>query len=97
MLADLDSLTRQFDKVSGKAKSGDKASKETLLILETLKTGLEDGKPAHALGIEPNVLKEYFLLTAKPIFYVATLTRARIRLPLPISRILQKPVTPNQL
>ncbi len=70
MLADLDSLTRQFDKVSGKAKSGDKASKETLLILETLKTGLENGTPARALGIEPNMLKEYFLLTAKPIFYV---------------------------
>jgi hypothetical protein len=31
---------------------------------------LEDGKPARALGIEPAILKEYFLLTAKPIFYV---------------------------
>ena len=73
MLADLDSLTRQFDKVSGKAKSGDKASKETLAVLETLKTGLEAGKPARALGIEANVLKEYFLLTAKPIFYVGNI------------------------
>jgi hypothetical protein len=70
MLADLDSLTRQFDKVASKAKSGDKISRDTLAILETLKTGLEDGKPAHALGIEPAILKEYFLLTAKPIFYV---------------------------
>lgn len=70
MLADLDSLTRQFDKISGKAKSGDKVSRETLTILETLKTGLEEGKPARALGIEPSILKEYFLLTAKPVFYV---------------------------
>ena len=36
----------------------------------SFKTGLEDGKPARALGFEPQVLKEYFLLTAKPIFYV---------------------------
>ena len=70
MLADLDSLTRQFDKVSSKARSGDKASKDTLAILETLKAGMEEGKPARALGIEPDILKEYFLLTAKPIFYV---------------------------
>ncbi len=70
MLADLDSLTRQFEKVSSKARSGDKASKETLATLEILKTGLEEGKPARSLGIEPAILKEYFLLTAKPIFYV---------------------------
>ncbi len=70
MLADLDSLTRQFEKVSGKAKSGDKAARETLTTLETLKAGLEDGKPARSLGIEPEILKEYFLLTAKPVLYV---------------------------
>jgi len=70
MLADLDSVTRQFDKLFSKAKSGDKASKDTLVILETLKTGLEEGKPARALGVEPAILKDYFLLTAKPIFYV---------------------------
>ncbi len=70
MLADLESLTRQFDKVSGKAKSGDKASKDTLTILDTLKSGLEEGKPARSLGLDPSLLKDYFLLTAKPIFYV---------------------------
>ena len=70
MFADLDSLTRQFDKVSGKAKSGDKVSKDTLAILETLKAGLEEGKPARSLGIDPMVLKDFFLLTSKPIFYV---------------------------
>lgn len=70
MLADLDSLTKQFDKVSGKAKSGDKAAQETPDVLLTLKTGLEEGTPARTLGIEPRVLKEFFLLTAKPVLYV---------------------------
>ncbi|MBI3566169.1 MAG: redox-regulated ATPase YchF [Elusimicrobia bacterium] len=70
MLADLDSLTKSFDKVSGKAKSGDKVAREQLAVLETLKKGLEDGKPARALGLDPKALKDYQLLTAKPVLYV---------------------------
>jgi GTP-binding protein YchF len=70
MLADLDSLTKQFDKVSGKAKSGDKVAREQLAVLETLKKGLEEGKPARALGLDPKVLKDFQLLTAKPVLYV---------------------------
>jgi len=70
MLADLESITKQFDKVSGKARAGDKASKEALEFLEILKNGLEEGKPVRALGLDPEVLKPFFLLTSKPILYV---------------------------
>ena len=70
MLADLDSLTKQYDKVSGKAKSGDKAAKEAMVVLDTLKNGLEAGKPARALGLDPKVLKDFALLTSKPVLYV---------------------------
>jgi ribosome-binding ATPase len=70
MLADLESLTKQFDKVSGKARTGDKASKEALVVLETLKNGLEAGKPARALDLEEEILRPFFLLTAKPVLYV---------------------------
>lgn len=70
MLADLESLTKQFDKVSGKARAGDKTSKEALEILETLKGGLEEGKPVRALGLNPEILKPFFLLTSKPVLYV---------------------------
>lgn len=70
MLADLDSLTKQYDKVSGKAKSGDKAAKDMVAILDVLKAGLEAGKPARALGLDPTVLKPFFLLTAQPVLYV---------------------------
>ncbi|MDE2143965.1 MAG: redox-regulated ATPase YchF [Elusimicrobia bacterium] len=70
MLADLDSLTKQYDKVSGKAKSGDKAAKEAMVILDALKSGLEAGKPARALGLDPKVLKDFALLTSKPVLYV---------------------------
>lgn len=70
MLADLDSLTKQYDKVSGKARSGDKIAKEALEVLDILKTGLEAGKPARALGLAPEILNSYFLLTTKPVLYV---------------------------
>lgn len=70
MLADLESLTKQFDKASGKARTGDKAAKEALVVLEALKNGLEEGKPARALGLEEDVLQPFFLLTAKPVLYV---------------------------
>lgn len=70
MLADLDSLTKQYDKVTSKAKSGDKASKEALVVLDILKSGLEAGKPARALGLDPHVLKPFFLLSAQPVLYV---------------------------
>jgi len=73
MLADLDSLTKQYDKVSGKAKSGDKVAREALVILEALKTGLEAGKPARALGLDPKAIRDFALLSAKPVLYVGNM------------------------
>ncbi len=70
LLADLASLEKQFDKVSGKAKSGDKAARAALEILDKLKKGLEEGIPARTLGFENEEIKEFTLLTAKPILYV---------------------------
>ena len=70
LLADLESLTKQFDKVSGKARAGDQASKEALELLETLKNGLEKGKLARALGLDPKVLTPLCLLTSKPVLYI---------------------------
>ena len=70
MLADLESLTKQSDKLSGKARTGDKTSQDTLAVVTTLRKGLEAGTPARALGLEPDQLKPFFLLTAKPVLYV---------------------------
>lgn len=69
ILADLASLEKQYDKVSGKAKSGDKAAKESLTLLDKLKTGLSAGKPARSLGLPEKDIKGFFLLTAKPVLY----------------------------
>ncbi|MHB2025392.1 MAG: redox-regulated ATPase YchF [Elusimicrobiota bacterium] len=69
-LADLASIERQCDKVSGKAKSGDKAAKEALVVLDQLRTALSAGKPARSLGLQPKLIREFSLLTAKPVIFV---------------------------
>lgn len=70
ILADLASLDRQFEKVSGKAKSGDKSAREALEVLEKLKKGLSDGLPARSLGLDPKLIRDFFLLSAKPVLFV---------------------------
>ncbi len=70
ILADLASMDRQFDKVSGKARTGDKKAVATLAVLEKVKAALEAGKPASALGVPPAELKEFSLISAKPVVFV---------------------------
>jgi GTP-binding protein YchF len=70
VLADLASLEKQYEKIFGKAKSGDKIACETLVVIDRLKIGLERGKPARELGFEAKEIKDFFLLTAKPMLYV---------------------------
>lgn len=70
LLADLASLEKQYEKVLGKSKSGDKAAIATMAVLDKLKKGLEEGKPARSLGLDPKDIKDFFLLTAKPVLYV---------------------------
>ena len=60
MLADLESLTKQSDKIAGKARTGDKTSQETLTVLTTLREGLEAGTPVRTLGVDPDRLKPFF-------------------------------------
>ena len=69
-LADLASLERQYDKLLGKAKSGEKAARESLAVLDKLKKGLEEGKPVRRLGLKAQDVKEFFLLTEKPVLFV---------------------------
>ena len=68
-LADLGSLEKQFDKASGKAKSGDKDAKRQLEVLEVLKKALSEGKPARVLGLPEKDVRDFGLLTGKPVLY----------------------------
>jgi len=71
MLADLEVVGRNIEKLSGAAKSGDKEAKEKLKALEEIKEGLEKGVPPRRIEVPEDLTAAYNLLTAKPVLYVA--------------------------
>ncbi|MCF6338940.1 MAG: redox-regulated ATPase YchF [Gammaproteobacteria bacterium] len=73
-LADLDSVDKAINRVGRVANSGDKDAKAKLVVLEKIKTELDEGKPVRAMGLDEDeqaMLSDMFLLTAKPTLYVA--------------------------
>lgn len=76
IFADLDTVDKRISKIEKKAKSGDKESKEELDVLLPLKETLEAGKPARVMEFDKEQMvyvKQWSLLTIKPLIYVANL------------------------
>ncbi len=76
-LADLESVTKRYDRVSKQARSGDKEATEEFAVLEKIKPALEDGVPVRALEFdkdEQKIVRSLFLLTSKPVLYVANVS-----------------------
>lgn len=74
VLADLESVEKRLDKAIKNAKSGTADSIFEKELLEKIKMQLEDGKAARNMKLsdkEKEVMQEFFLLTSKPIIYVA--------------------------
>jgi len=67
-LADLAVVERRIEKTAGRARTGEKGAKEQLASLESLRAGLDAGRPARELAVEG--LAELGLLTAKPVLFV---------------------------
>lgn len=73
MLADLESIERQIDNLTKKAKSGDKALKSQLEFMQKIHAALAEGKPARTVDVPEDMektMKELFLMTSKPMLYV---------------------------
>ena len=74
-LADLASVERQLAKYGKVARAGgDKEAQRLVAVLEKCQAALHEGKPVRALAFyeeEKTVLRTLFLLTAKPVMYVA--------------------------
>ena len=73
-LADLETVEKAVNRVGRVANSGDKQAKAKLVILQRIQHQLNDGKPARALGLpteEVEQVKDLFLLTMKPVMYIA--------------------------
>jgi GTP-binding protein YchF len=70
ILADLSSVEKQIDKLEGKARSGDKDARKDLDTLKKVKETLDGGGLARSAGFSQEELKNFFLLTSKPVLYV---------------------------
>jgi len=73
-LSDLDAISNRYETASKKARVGEKDAKETLAVLDRIKPALEDGTPVRTLDFdeeEQKIVDSLFLLTSKPVLYVA--------------------------
>ena len=77
MLADLDSLDKQIQNRSKKAKSNDPDAKKDLALMQNLHVLLSDGKPIRSADFDKDKLKKiktFNLLTSKPVLYVCNVS-----------------------
>ncbi len=84
-LSDLEQVTKFLDKNTKLVKqTGDKSLVTTVELLSRVKDALEVGKQARSLEItedEAKILKNFALLTAKPVIYVANIAESDIGKP----------------
>jgi ribosome-binding ATPase len=73
-LADLDSVEKALNRAEKLAKSGDKDAQARKPVLAKVREALDQGKPARVAGLdaeEKALIRDLFLLTLKPVLYVA--------------------------
>jgi GTP-binding protein YchF len=73
-MADLETVTRNIERVSKKARAGDERSQSEKAVFERAKAHLEEGGQLRLLEWKPAelaALKPLFLLTIKPVLYIA--------------------------
>ncbi len=76
ILADLDSVNKRIERVSKLARNDKKYVQEEEFF-KKLKDVLENGKPARSLDLDDEekiIVKDAFLITMKPILYVANIS-----------------------
>ncbi len=73
MLADLEAVTRRYERTRKLAKTGDKEARKMVGLYEELKAALEEGRPARSVLTDETgpLVKDLCLITAKPVIYVA--------------------------
>jgi GTP-binding protein YchF len=93
ILADLETVEKRSERVEKASKAGDKKALHELSFLKRLKDHLNKGKAARSLSIseeEEDWLKGYFLLSSKPILYVANAGENDLKSPGPCIKELFK-------
>ena len=80
IFADIETIDKRMDNLKKKLKA-DKNFQEELEVLEKIKTTLEAGKPARILNLEEEekeLIKDIYLLTMKPILYIANISEEQL-------------------
>jgi len=78
-LADEDTIDRAIERTERKARAGDPTAKKLMATLTKVRDHLDDGNPARTLPLttdELQSIREYQLLTLKPMMYVANIEEA---------------------
>jgi len=73
-LADLESVDKAIARYERVAKSGDKDAKARIEVLQKLRAALDQGRAARTVELDEDervLVRELFLLTRKPVMYVA--------------------------
>ena len=73
-LADLDSVDKALNRAERSAKAGEKDAIAKRPVLAKIKAHLDQGKPARSVGLDADeraLVRDLFLLTMKPVMYVA--------------------------
>ncbi|MGC6769005.1 redox-regulated ATPase YchF [Enterococcus sp. LJL128] len=81
VLADLDSVSKRHARIAKIAKTKDKAAVAELAVLDKIKPVLEEGLSARTIDFDEEELKivrSLFLLTTKPILYVANVAEDEV-------------------
>ena len=83
IFADIETLEKRLDKAKKMLKS-DKKYQFEIDLINKIKSALEQGRPARSIDYneeEKELVKEMFLLTSKPILYIANISEEEITLP----------------
>ena len=83
IFADIEAVDKKIDNAKKKLKA-DKKYQEELDLLEKIKTTLESGKSARTISFteeELEILKDTYLLTMKPILYIANVSENQLEDP----------------
>ena len=83
-LADLATVERRRERMQKTAKSGEKAARAELEVLDKLQPALEEFRPAKSVSLNEDELaiaRNYFLLTMKPTIYAANVIEATLGAP----------------
>lgn len=92
-LKDLDSVEKKIARIEKQAKAGDAKMKAELEVLLRCKNQLEQGKNVRELGLdaeEKAAIADMFLLSAKPVLYVANVDEASMHTGNKFSEVLQQ-------